>query len=162
MKLFKRIEKRIFIQYIIVLIVVTGTLFLAPELSNYIINKLFAFCTNELGFLFLFACLVSFAFLIWISSSKFGSIKLGDKEEPKQFSDFSWYAMLFTAGVGTSIVILGFLEPFYYVSAPPFGIEPLSNQAYEYAHMYGQFHWGFSAWPFIILQLLQLHIPCMF
>ena len=56
--------------------------------------------------------------------------------------------MLFTAGVGTSIVILGFLEPIYYVSAPPFDLEPFSKAAYEYAHMYGQFHWGFSAWAF--------------
>ena len=26
----------------------------------------------------------------------------------------------------------------------------MSTQAYEYAHMYGQFHWGFSAWAFYI------------
>ena len=45
-------------------------------------------------------------------------------------------------------MILGFLEPIYYVSGPPFDLEPFGKQAYEYAHMYGQFHWGLSAWAF--------------
>lgn len=56
--------------------------------------------------------------------------------------------MLFTSGVGTSIIILGFLEPIYYVTTPPFHLEPFSRESYEFAHMYGQFHWGLSAWAF--------------
>ena len=147
-KLFENIEKKIFIPAFLVLIVLTLTIYLFPGQVNGVISILFSFCTHELGWLFMLACLASFGFMIWLTFSKYGNIKLGNKDEKPQYNNLSWIAMLFTAGVGTSIVILGFLEPIYYVSAPPFDLEPFSNAAYEYAHMYGQFHWGFSAWAF--------------
>lgn len=147
-KLFENIEKKIFIPAFLVLIVLTGIIYLFPNQLNGIISVLYAFCTGELGWLFMLACLGSFGFLIWLSFSKYGNIKLGEKDEKPQYKDLPWIAMLFTAGVGTSIVILGFLEPIYYVSSPPFDMEPFSKSAYEYAHMYGQFHWGLSAWAF--------------
>lgn len=148
MKLFEKIEKKVFIPAVVILAVIIIPLYLAPEISNQIISSVFEFCTGRLGFLYLLACLVSFGFLIWLTVSRHGNVKLGSAEDKPQYSNVSWIAMLFTAGVGTSIVILGFLEPIYYVSGPPFDLEPFSKQAYEYAHMYGQFHWGLSAWAF--------------
>lgn len=148
MKLFEKIEKKVFFPAVIILAVIIIPLYLAPEASNKIISSVFEFCTGRLGFLYLLACLVSFGFLIWLTVSKHGNVKLGTAEDKPQYSNLSWIAMLFTAGVGTSIVILGFLEPIYYVSGPPFDLEPFSKPAYEYAHMYGQFHWGLSAWAF--------------
>lgn len=147
-KLFEKIEKKVFIPAVVILAVIIIPLYLAPEISNQIISSVFEFCTGRLGFLYLLACLVSFGFLIWLTVSKHGNVKLGSAEDKPQYSNLSWIAMLFTAGVGTSIVILGFLEPIYYVSGPPFDLEPFGKQAYEYAHMYGQFHWGLSAWAF--------------
>ena len=148
MKLFEKIEKKVFIPAVVILAVIIIPLYLAPEISNQIISSVFEFCTGRLGFLYLLACLVSFGFLIWLTVSRHGNVKLGSAEDKPQYSNVSWIAMLFTAGVGTSIVILGFLEPIYYVSGPPFDLEPFSKQAYENAHMYGQFHWGLSAWAF--------------
>lgn len=148
MKLFEKIEKKVFFPAVIILAVIIIPLYLAPEASNKIISSVFEFCTGRLGFLYLLACLVSFGFLIWLTVSKHGNVKLGTAEDKPQYSNLSWIAMLFTAGVGTSIVILGFLEPIYYVSGPPFDLEPFSKPAYEYAHMYGQFRWGLSAWAF--------------
>ena len=147
-KLFRKINLKIFAPTCLILVLLILVLLLQPVKAGQAINFLYDRCTENFGWLYLTACICSFAFLIWMTSSRFGSIKLGDKEEKPQYSQISWIAMMFTAGVGTSIVILGFLEPIYYVSSPPFLIEPLSEQAYEYAHMYGQFHWGLSAWAF--------------
>lgn len=144
----KNIDKKVFFPALAVVLSIVVVLYRYPEESNAIINVLFSFCTGKMGFLYILTCLASFAFLIWLSCSKYAGIKLGAPEEQPQFSNFSWVSMLFTAGVGTSIIILGFLEPIYYVSSPPFYLEPFSRDAYEYAHMYGQFHWGFSAWAF--------------
>ena len=47
-------------------------------------------------------------------------------------------------------MIMTLFEPVQYVSAPPFGLQPFSPEAYDYAHMYGQFHWGPSAWTMYI------------
>lgn len=148
MKLFENIEKKVFIPAFLVLVGILIPIFWVPEQTNKAISFLFEFVTGQMGWLFLLTCLVSFGFLIWILFSKYGNVKLGGEDEKPQYRNLSWIAMLFTAGVGTSIVILGFLEPIYYVSSPPFDIEAFSKPAYEYAHMYGQFHWGLSAWAF--------------
>lgn len=148
MKIFQKINLKIFIPTCLVLLCLIIILFLWPVRAGRGITWLFDLCTEKFGWLYLSACIISFAFLIWLSFGKFGKIKLGGDAEKPQYSNLSWIAMLFTAGVGTSIVILGFLEPIYYVSSPPFNIEPFTETAYEYAHMYGQFHWGFSAWAF--------------
>lgn len=148
MKFFKNIEKKVFIPAFLVLIMILVPIYLIPETVDKAISVLFSFCTGKLGWIYLLTCIASFVFCIWLTVSPYGNVKLGDKDEKPQYSNLSWIAMLFTAGVGTSIVILGFLEPIYYVSAPPFDLEPFSKTAYEYAHMYGQFHWGLSAWAF--------------
>lgn len=147
-KLFRNINLKIFIPSCLTLIILIGVLLFFPVRSLCVIQRLYDICTEKFGWLYQLACLACFGFLIWITCSKAGNIKLGESSEKPQYSDTLWIAMLFTAGVGTSIVILGFLEPIYYVSSPPFNIEPMSEMAYEYAHMYGQFHWGFGAWAF--------------
>ncbi|MDI9497587.1 MAG: BCCT family transporter [Bacillota bacterium] len=78
--------------------------------------------------------------------SRFGNVRFGHPLEKPEFSTFSWISMVFTTGIDASIMIMSLFEPIHYLEAPPFGIEPFSEQAYDYAHMYGQFHWGPSAW----------------
>lgn len=148
MKKFENIEKGIFIPAIIIVIVLLLSLYLLPKQSAYIFQVLYVFCTQKLGWIYILTCVASFIFLLWLSFSKYANVKFGKPDEKPEYSDFAWIAMMFTAGVGASIVIMGFLEPIYYVIDPPLSIQPYSEKAFEYAHMYGQFHWGLSAWNF--------------
>ena len=144
--MFKTIEKWVFIPAFLILLFIIGTIYLIPDTVDRLISVIYDFCTGQLGWLLMLTCLISFGFLIWLTTSKYGKVVLGDPDEKPQYKTLPWVAMLFTAGVGTSIVILGFLEPIYYLETPPFDIRPFTKEAYEYAHMYGQFHWGMSAW----------------
>ncbi len=148
MNIFKNIEKMVFFPVLMITLFVAVSLVFLKEFVHPVIDFLFALCTRNLGWMYYIACISCFVFLVWITLSPFGNRVLGEEGEKPQYGNFSWIAMLFTAGVGTSIVILGFLEPIYYVSSPPFHLEAFSREAYEYAHMYGQFHWGLSAWAF--------------
>lgn len=148
MKKFHNVEKAIFIPALITAVLLIVPLYVFPKESNYVIHALYAFCTQKLGWLYILTCLSCFALLLWLTFSRFGKVKFGEAHEKPEHSNFAWISMMFTAGVGSSIVILGFLEPLYYVSDPPFHFTPYSSSAYEYAHMYGQFHWGLSAWAF--------------
>lgn len=148
MKWFENIEKKIFIPALLVAVLLIVPLYIFHEEAEYVINRMYAFCTQKLGWLYILTCLSSFALLLWLTFGKHASVKFGKPEEKPEHSDFAWISMMFTAGVGSSIVIMGFLEPVHYVSEPPFHLEAFSRQAYEYAHMYGQFHWGLSAWAF--------------
>ena len=64
--------------------------------------------------------------------------------------------MLFCAGVATGIIYWGTIEWAYYVDSPPFGLEPGSNLAIEYASTYGMFHWGIAGWSFYCLPAVAL------
>ncbi len=48
---------------------------------------------------------------IYLACSRFGTIRLGGQDACPEFSDFSWLAMLFTAGIGIGLVFFGVAEP---------------------------------------------------
>lgn len=84
----------------------------------------------------------TFLALIILALSKYGRIKIGYKDDVKPtFNRFSWYAMLFSAGIGIGIFFYGIAEPIYHLSLP----EPLNNSsASPLSVMY--LHWGFHPW----------------
>jgi len=47
----------------------------------------------------------------------------------------------------------------FYYDAPPFGAEPRSVEAAEWASTYGLFHWGFTAWAFYCLPTVAIAYP---
>lgn len=64
--------------------------------------------------------------------------------------------MLFCAGVATGILYWGTIEWAYYINTPPFGLNPGSNEAYEWAATYGMFHWGIAGWAFYVIPALAV------
>ena len=140
---------------VVIIFMVFGVLAIWPDEMRVIINQIYEVLVQKMGWSFLVINVLAFAVLIWLSISGYGNIVLGETEKP-EYSNFSWASMLFTSGVGSSAVILGFIEPLYYVKEPPFNILPYSKDAYEYAHLYGQFHWGASAWAFYIPAIIAV------
>ncbi|MFY0309978.1 BCCT family transporter [Leisingera sp. D0M16] len=95
--------------------------------------------------------------------SKWGSIKLGDDDSTPEFSNFSWFAMLFSAGVGIGILFFGVAEPiFYFDNSGAFGY-PNNPHADLQGHMdmdmqravaamrVTYFHWGFHGWAVYVI-----------
>jgi len=101
-----------------------------------------------IGWLYLLFGVGLFFYALWLAFGRHGSVKLGEANESPEFSTPHWVAMMFTAGIGAGLVTWAFGEPIYYLNDPPFGIEPLSSEAYEWAHMYPLVHWGFVPWSF--------------
>ena len=142
------LEKTVFFLSAGCIIVIIGLLLLFPEESKKIVERLMFIFTHELGFLYILMYVILIVFLACLTFSKYGKIVLGDPGEKPEYDNFSWMAMMFCTGIASSLMIFSFIEPIYYLTDTPFGIESLSMEAYEYAHMYGQFHWGPSAWLF--------------
>lgn len=110
--------------------------------ASEVIDSTFAFVTGDFSWfyqLFTFGCLIICLYLIL---GKYSTLRFGD-EEP-EFSTFSWLSMIFTAALGGSLVLWATIEPFYYLIGPPFGVKPLSYEAYRWATAYPLFHWGFT------------------
>lgn len=112
--------------------------------------------TFKLDWLFELLTMSTFVFLLWLIFGRYGKVKLGDPNDQPEFSNFSWGAMLFCAGMGTSIMFWSIIEPVYYYSGPPFGIKAKSAEAAEWAVAYGLFHWGISAWMLYALPTVTI------
>ncbi len=94
--------------------------------------------------------------MLYLALGKYGKVKLGQPDDKPEFSRFSYIAMLFTAGIGSSLMYWAVVEPIFYMSGPPFGAEPFSAEAAGWASIYGGFHWGFSAWSIYAIVTLPI------
>ena len=139
-----KIDPFVFWTSIVVIFAASVLLVLNRGTAEPYLDKLMTSITYKMDWAFQFLTIGLFILLIYLAFSRFGKIKLG--EGKPEFSTFSWGTMLFTAGMGTSIMYWSMLEPIYYFMGPPFGIEPESSEAAEWALTYGLFHWGISAW----------------
>lgn len=129
---------------------------LAPKTMAEYAGVIDSFIKTNLGWLFLIFGVAALFFALWLAFGRFGDVKLGDKAERPEFSTPHWVAMMFTAGIGAGLVTWAFGEPLNYIASPPFSIEPFSNEAYEWAHMYPLIHWGFVPWAFYAVAAIPI------
>ena len=138
----------------LVLLCVIVPIIFAPTATTSLIETLFDTLTQELGILYVILAVVVTVFLVYVGLSPYGTIRLGSG--PTRYSNFSWAAMLFCAGIGASLLYWGAAEWVFYYTAPPFGVEPRSDEAIGWAASYGLFHWGPVGWAFYCLPTVAL------
>ncbi|MGK3142168.1 BCCT family transporter [Pantoea sp. C2G6] len=91
----------------------------------------------------------------YLGVSRFGDIKLGPDHSEPDFSYVSWFAMLFSAGMGIGLMFFGVAEPVMHYMAPPSGT-PESVAAAKEALRITFFHWGLHAWSIYAIVALIL------
>jgi BCCT family betaine/carnitine transporter len=151
-----QINPAVFWPALIVVLGLSVPLAIWPEAGEVAVASCWSFITSKFGWFFLLFGAFCFVVLMWLAFGRYGHVKLGSAEDKPEFSNFSWVAMLFAAGIGIGIMLWSIIEPIYYLNAPPFGVRPHSQMAFEWAHMYGQFHWGFSAWAIYCLPTIPI------
>lgn len=133
----------------IILTVLSSMIFVIfPDQSNRVLNKILGFMTGPLGILWLIFTFGVFVFAMWLSFSKVGNVKLGNKDDKPDFKTITWLGMIFTGATGSSIMYWGTIEWAYYYNggSTPWGAKPGSWEAAEWATSYAMFHEGLSAW----------------
>ncbi|WP_210432791.1 BCCT family transporter [Rhodococcus sp. DMU1] len=114
--------------------------------------------TDGVGWWYILIATGFVIFALYCGISRIGNIKLGRDDEQPEFGTFSWFAMLFSAGMGIGLVFYGVAEPLsHYVDPPQAGRIPGStdaaaNQAMELT----LFHWGLHAWAIYVVVGLGL------
>ncbi len=142
-----------------ILVFTSIPLILFPDASSAALESLYDFIATQFGILYLLASVAAIGFLVWLASSRYGTIKLGNPNEHPEFREISWVGMLFCAGVGAGLLYWCTTEWAFYYDSPPFGAEPRSVEATEWASTYGLFHWGFTAWAFYCLPTIAIAYP---
>ena len=148
-----------FLASIAVILAACIPLLLFPESGGEFLQQLYRDVSHSFGFLYLMAGLAVLLFLLWLALGRYGCVRLASGDEQPEFSTLSWTAMLFCAGVGAGLLFWAPIEWAYYYAAPPFGLEPRSEAAAEWASAYGLFHWGPTAWAFYCLPTVAIAYP---
>jgi len=89
------------------------------------------------------------------SLTRYGSIKLGPDHVEPDYSFLSWFAMMFSAGMGIGLMFFGVSEPVMHFMNPPVG-EPGTVVAAREAMKLTFFHWGIHAWAMYAIVALVL------
>ena len=105
------------------------------------------------GWFFIVAMNVFVVAALIFAFSKTGNIRLGGKNARPEFSTFSWFSMLFSAGLGIGLLFYGVAEPIFHYSNPPLPVDNPVEQASD-AMLYTFLHWGLHGWtPYVIVGL---------
>lgn len=103
------------------------------------------FILEKFGWFYLLSASTFLIFVLILIFSKYGNIRLGKNNDTPDFCYLTWFAMLFSAGMGIGLVFWGVAEPMYHYYAPPFE-EAQTPEAARAAMRYSFFHWGLHPW----------------
>lgn len=104
-----------------------------------------AFIIEKFDWFYLLTATFFLIFAVSLIFSKYGNIRLGKDTDEPEYNYLSWFAMLFSAGMGIGLVFWGVSEPIYHYSGPPTG-EGFTDQSGRDALRYSFFHWGLHPW----------------
>ncbi len=134
-------------------IIIYGTVWTeaAGNFFNYILKSI----AHNFGWYYIILVFSFLIFVLWLLFSKYSKIRLGGENAKPEFSRFSWFSMIFAAGMGMGLVFWGVAEPIMHYAAPP-KAEPESIRAFEESMRFSFFHWGFHPWAIYIIFALGI------
>ncbi len=133
------------------------------ELANSIYKAVRGWIEASLAWYYILVAIVLVFVCLYLLCSRHGSIRLGDDDARPEFSNFSWFAMLFSAGVGIGILFFGVAEPVFYFDnsgafgypnnphADAAGMTAMDTNRAVHAMRVTYFHWGFHGWAIYVM-----------
>ena len=145
---------------VVVFVVFTA---LNVEFANDVYSAVRGWIEAALNWYYISAVVVMLFVCFYLMFSRFGRIRLGDDDSRPEFGNFSWFAMLFSAGVGIGILFFGISEPLFYFDttaswgypnnpfADQLGAREMDDQRAALAMRVTYFHWGFHGWAVYVM-----------
>ena len=130
---------------VIVLVAVLSIAF--PESAATAMEGSQNWIVANLGWFYMLAIGLFVAFAIVVALSSWGSIRLGRDDDEPEFGLLSWFAMLFSAGMGVGLVFYGVAEPLGYTTGaakPGWTGEGVELSGVAMAQTF--LHWGLHPW----------------
>jgi len=125
-------------------VLLVAMILIVPEQTQTLLNAAKSGIFANFSWFYVLAFSVFLGFLVILSVSNLGNIKLGNDEEEPEFGFLSWLAMLFAAGMGVGLMFFGVAEPLtHYLSDITTGSAEHKQQE---ALLHTLFHWGIHAW----------------
>ena len=143
-----------FISCFFIIVSITLTLVFEKEAEKTFQSIQYAVAENADWF-FILVINLFLVFIVYLALGKFGKLRIGGQNAKPEFKKSSWFAMLFSAGMGIGLLFFGVAEPVNHFANPPMA-EPETAAAAQEAMNFTFLHWGFHAWGVYALVGLSL------
>jgi len=128
------------------------TLVVVPEGTATVFEQGRQWIAENLGWFFIFGVTAWLVFLLWVALSRYGRIRLGGDDARPDYSNVSWFTMLFAGGIGTVLMFWGVAEPISHFATPPRpGVDPYTAEAAQDAMSFALYHLGLHTWAIFAL-----------
>lgn len=122
---------------------------------DHVTSIVHEFILEKFGWFYLISGTLFLLFALFLIFSKYGNIRLGKDDAKPEYNYITWFAMLFSAGMGIGLVFWGVSEPMYHYYEPPFE-EGGTPEAARASLRYSFFHWGLHPWAIYAIVALAL------
>ena len=152
---FDNVNPNVFLSTVGIIFIFLMVVIFAPDAFELITQQMKQWITDSFSWFYVLSVAIFLIVLIFIATSEMGKIKLGPDHSQPEYSNGSWFAMLFTAGMGIGLMFFGIAEPVMHYANPPTG-DPQTIQSAQQAMRITFFHWGFHAWAIYAIVGLTL------
>ena len=135
---------------------VTGVLTFRDAAAG-VFDALYAWLTSTFDWVFMGAGNLFVLFCLLLLATPVGRVRLGGPDARPDYSAWSWFAMLFAAGIGIGLMFFGVAEPVDHFRNPPLGVDAADTAAaHRLAIASAIFHWGVHPWAMFAVVALAL------
>ena len=122
-----------------------------PDNAASVLGQLNSFILEVFNYWYIYAMaffvILCFALALW---PNVGKLRLGTDDDVPEFSRFSWFSMMFGAGIGIGMLTFAAAEPMYHFAKSPGSILGITEAGtvgnVRDAYIWSFTHWGFAAW----------------
>lgn len=139
-----------------ILIFVGATLAFGDD-ARKVYSSISGWLMDNLAWMYIGGISAVFIYLIVVFISRYGNLRLGDDDDEPEYSYPVWFAMLFAAGMGATLMFWGAAEPLHHAYNPPRGdMESMSRDAILQAFEFTYYHFGIHMWVIFTLPGLAI------
>lgn len=150
-----KLNPGVFVSASLVILLLVGITVLFPEYMETLFSEVQQTLINTAGWFYVLSVAGILVAVVYLCASRHGHIKLGPDHAEADYSQLSWLAMLFSAGMGIGLMFFGVAEPVMHYVAPPTA-DPYSVEATREALKMTFFHWGLHGWAIYAVVALIL------
>jgi len=155
MKKYFDVYPRVFYPSLIFILAFVLLSILGGEPVRVFFDKTAYLVTESTGWLFILGVNLFVVICLYIAFSKYGKHRLGGKHAKPEFTVFSWFAMLFSAGMGIGLLYFSVSEPITHFANPPIPVDSVKDRAIQ-ALDFTFLHYGLHAWAIYCIVGLSL------
>ncbi len=145
-----RLNPVVFYASTILILLLTAVLIAAPQQAGHVLGQAQDWLSRSFGWYYMLVIGAYLVFVVGLAFTSFGKLKLGTKDDTPDFSYGAWAGMLFSSGIGISLLYFGASEPLDHFFNPPEGVSA-SSAAARQAVQLTFLHWGLHGWAIYAL-----------